>query len=112
MAQEFGSGDDDLVFGTGEDTGELGMAEESVLRSIPAHRLRALEKQQTDATLSNNATRARDPPGLPGALCAYQHDCTTQCGQDVAFLALSCASNVIARGAGSHAGVQQYKWAF
>ena len=63
-AQESGSGDDDLVFGTGEDTGELGMAEESVLRSIPAHRLRALEKQQIDATLSNNATRARHLPGF------------------------------------------------
>ena len=81
MAQEAGSGDDDLVFGTGEDTGELGMAEESVLRSIPAHRLRALEKQQTDAALSNNATRARDPPGLPGGLCAYQQDCISRCEQ-------------------------------
>ena len=77
MAQELGRGDDDLVFGTGEDKGELGMAEESVLRSLPAHRLRALEKQQTDATLSNQATRARAPPGVPGGLAAYQHNCTT-----------------------------------
>ena len=64
-AQGSGRGDDDLVFGTGEETGELGIAEESVLRTIPAHRLRALEKQQTDATLSNSATRVRHRRGLP-----------------------------------------------
>lgn len=63
--QEDDSDDEDLVFGVGEDPGnvgsELGMAAESVLRSIPRHRLRALEKEQMDALESNKATRARLP---------------------------------------------------
>ena len=37
------------------------MAAESVLRSIPRHRLRALEKEQMDALESNKATRGRLP---------------------------------------------------
>lgn len=63
--QEGDSDDEDLVFGVGGDPGnvgnELGMAAESVLRSIPRHRLRALEKEQMDALESNKATRARRP---------------------------------------------------
>ncbi len=67
----FGVGEDDPAFAVGEVTGSagdgLGMAAESVLRSIPPHRLRALEKLQSDASEFNRATRVRRPRGA-GAL--------------------------------------------
>jgi len=76
----FGVGEDDPAFAVGEVTGSagggLGMAAESVLASIPPHRLRALEQLQADASEFNRATRVRRPwraralcrPGPPSVL--------------------------------------------
>ena len=44
-----------------EDDGDMGMAANSILQSIPRHVLKALEQQQAEANEVNAESRVRSP---------------------------------------------------